>query len=64
MAAIKISEGNNMTKNVQNWFAASLTEMNAIATTDIIIGSVCYIYDGANKGEIYIAKSDKSWVIQ
>lgn len=64
MAAFKVSEGNNTTKNVQTWFAASLTEMNAIATADIIMGSFCYIYDSANKGEIYFAKSDKSWVIQ
>jgi hypothetical protein len=64
MAAIKISEGNNMTINVQNWLAASVADMNAIAVADIREGSICYIYDSADKGKIYIAKADKSWVIQ
>lgn len=64
MAAIKTSEGNNATINVQNWIAASTTEMNAIPTANITTGSICYIYDSADKGNIYIADASKTWVIQ
>ena len=63
MAHIMTKQGHQDNANTYEHFCDTTADMALIDPKQITLGSVCLVLEGASGGlEIYLAKSDKTWV--